>query len=80
MSHCGLTLVRSVNQELVYFKYYKNSTVSYTIDSVEETLNLALDTTFSLNYLCLPLLKLKKHCTESILNFDGKISFKSDYK
>ena len=48
MPHCGLALVRSSNQEFVYYQFYKNSIVSYTIVAVEETLNLALDTTFHL--------------------------------
>ena len=46
-----LVLVRSSNQEFVHYEFYKNSIVSYTIVAVEETLNLAFDTTFSLSYL-----------------------------
>ena len=49
--HCRLVLVRSRNQELFYYKFYKNSIVFYTIVAVDETLNLALDTTFPLSYL-----------------------------
>ena len=48
MPHCGLALVRSSNQDLVYYIFYKNNIVFYTIVAVEDTLNLALDTTFSL--------------------------------
>ena len=44
-------LVWSSNQELAYYKFYKNSLVSYTVVAVEETQNLALDTTFPLSYL-----------------------------
>ena len=42
--HCGLVLVPSNNQKLVYYKFYKNSIVSHTMVAVEETLKLAVDT------------------------------------
>ena len=53
-----VVLVQSSSQELVY-KFYKNSIVSYTIITVEEALNLALDTTFPSSYLKLLWLRLK---------------------
>ena len=58
MLHFVVVLVESSSQELVY-KFYKNSIVSYTIITVEEALNLALDTTFPSSYLKLPWLRLK---------------------
>ena len=58
MLHFVVVLVESSSQELVY-KFYKNSIVSYTIITVEEALNLALDTTFPSRYLKLPWLRLK---------------------
>ena len=58
MLHFVVVLVQSSSQELVY-KFYKNSIVSYTIITVEEALNLALDTTFPSRYLKLPWLRLK---------------------
>ena len=58
MLHFVVVLVESSSQELVY-KFYKNSIVSYTIITVEEALNLALDTTFPSSYLILPWLRLK---------------------
>ena len=58
MLHFVVVLVQSSSQELVY-KFYKNSLVSYTIITVEEALNLALDTTFPSSYLILPWLRLK---------------------
>ena len=58
MLHFVVVLVQSSSQELVY-KFYKNSIVSYTIITVEEALNLALDTTFPSSYLKLPWLRLK---------------------
>ena len=59
MSHCELVLVRSSNQELVYYKFYKNSIVSYTIVAVEDTLNLALDNNFSLELSLITPVKAK---------------------
>ena len=58
MLHFVVVLVQSSSQELVY-KFYKNSIVSYTIITVEEALNLAVDTTFPSSYLKLPWLRLK---------------------
>ena len=58
MLHFVVVLVQSSSQELVY-KFYKNSIVSYTIITVEEALNLALDTTFPSSYLKLLWLRLK---------------------
>ena len=34
-----MVLLWSNNQDLVYYKFYKNSIVSYTIIAFEETLN-----------------------------------------
>ena len=48
LAKCLVWYVRSSNQELVYYEFYKNNIVSYTIVAVEETLNLALDNSFSL--------------------------------
>ena len=39
------------NQEFPYYKFYESNIVSYTIIAFEETLNIALDTTFPLSYL-----------------------------
>ena len=58
MLHFVVVLAESSSQELVC-KFYKNSIVSYTIITVEEALNLALDTTFPSRYLKLPWLRLK---------------------
>ena len=59
MPHWGLVLVRLSNQELVYYKFYKNSIVSYTIVAVEDTLNLALDNNFSLELSLITPVKVK---------------------
>ena len=80
MPHYGLVLVCSNNQELAYYKLCKDSIVSYTIVAAGETLNLALNIAFPLNYLSVPQLKLKQRCIESILNFDGKINCKPGHK
>ena len=47
---CLICLIAG-NQELVYYKFHKNSIVPYTIVADKEALNLALDTTFPLSYL-----------------------------
>ena len=54
--------------------------VSCAIVAVEETLSLALDTTFSLELPLIALVTAKVPFSESILIFYGKISCKPDHK